>query len=108
MAISFYVTDMHKGETSCMQQWNLDETALGTKEKYSCLRRDALVTGEPRRPKRWGSDAGEDQGAACSGLAARISLAKTFSNLLNSVHHPFAGARCSADTGGASDSIETQ
>lgn len=25
MAISFYVTDMHKGETSCMQQWVMAE-----------------------------------------------------------------------------------
>ncbi|KAL3960659.1 hypothetical protein ACCO45_005776 [Purpureocillium lilacinum] len=37
-----------------------------------------------------------------------FKVVKTFSNLLNSVHHPFAGARCSADSGGASDSIETQ
>ncbi|KAH0498303.1 hypothetical protein TgHK011_005559 [Trichoderma gracile] len=29
---------------------------------------------------------------------------KTFSNLLNSIHHPFAGARCSA-SGGLADSI---
>ncbi|KAG6026600.1 hypothetical protein E4U41_001229 [Claviceps citrina] len=36
------------------------------------------------------------------------TVVKTFSNLLNSTHHPFAGARCSAASGGASDSIQTQ
>ncbi|KAG5979098.1 hypothetical protein E4U55_005562 [Claviceps digitariae] len=35
------------------------------------------------------------------------TIAKTFSNLLNSIHHPFAGAHCSA-SGGASDSVQTQ
>ncbi|UKZ92098.1 uncharacterized protein TrAFT101_007067 [Trichoderma asperellum] len=30
-------------------------------------------------------------------------VVKTFSNLLNSIHHPFAGARCSA-SGGLADS----
>ncbi|KAI1745093.1 hypothetical protein F4680DRAFT_174935 [Xylaria scruposa] len=29
---------------------------------------------------------------------------KTFSNLLNSVHHPYAGARCSSRGGSAADS----
>ncbi|KAF6825600.1 hypothetical protein CPLU01_10178 [Colletotrichum plurivorum] len=31
-------------------------------------------------------------------------VVKTFSNLLNSVHHPYAGARCSAAPGGSADS----
>ncbi|KAL2159680.1 hypothetical protein VTH06DRAFT_2249 [Thermothelomyces fergusii] len=33
---------------------------------------------------------------------------KTFSNLLNSVHHPFAGARCSASSGAAADSVQSE
>ncbi|KAL2115811.1 hypothetical protein VTJ04DRAFT_10066 [Mycothermus thermophilus] len=37
-----------------------------------------------------------------------IPTVKTFSNLLNSVHHPFAGARCSASPGGAADSVQTE
>ncbi|KAL2166602.1 hypothetical protein VTG60DRAFT_2471 [Thermothelomyces hinnuleus] len=40
--------------------------------------------------------------------AAVDLVVKTFSNLLNSVHHPFAGARCSASSGGAADSIQTE
>ncbi|KAI3542394.1 hypothetical protein CTAM01_03705, partial [Colletotrichum tamarilloi] len=31
-------------------------------------------------------------------------VVKTFSNLLNSVHHPYAGARCSAAPGASADS----
>ncbi|RSL46426.1 hypothetical protein CEP51_015934, partial [Fusarium floridanum] len=46
-------------------------------------------------------------------LAARhrtlvTTVVKTFSNLLNSTHHPFAGARCSADSGGSADSTFEQ
>ncbi|KAK4669300.1 uncharacterized protein QC763_0031090 [Podospora pseudopauciseta] len=33
---------------------------------------------------------------------------KTFSNLLNSVHHPYAGARCSASPGSSADYISTR
>ncbi|KAG7125167.1 hypothetical protein HYQ45_013348 [Verticillium longisporum] len=33
-------------------------------------------------------------------------VVKTFSNLLNSTHHPFAGARCSASPGGSADSAK--
>ncbi|KAL5584998.1 hypothetical protein FOVSG1_014387 [Fusarium oxysporum f. sp. vasinfectum] len=36
------------------------------------------------------------------------TFVKTFSNLLNSTHHPFAGARCSADSGGSADSTFEQ
>ncbi|OBS28932.1 hypothetical protein FPOA_02867 [Fusarium poae] len=36
------------------------------------------------------------------------TVVKTFSNLLNSTHHPFAGARCSADSGGSADSTFEQ
>ncbi|KAL2263470.1 hypothetical protein VTK26DRAFT_6677 [Humicola hyalothermophila] len=35
-------------------------------------------------------------------------IVKTFSNLLNSVHHPFAGARCSASPGSSACSLETR
>ncbi|KAL2020910.1 hypothetical protein VTK56DRAFT_7797 [Thermocarpiscus australiensis] len=37
-----------------------------------------------------------------------LKTVKTFSNLLNSVHHPYAGARCSASPGSAADSPFTR
>ncbi|RSL49359.1 hypothetical protein CEP54_012485 [Fusarium duplospermum] len=46
--------------------------------------------------------------ATCEHRTLVTTVVKTFSNLLNSTHHPFAGARCSADSGGSADSTFEQ
>ncbi|KAL2148744.1 hypothetical protein VTH82DRAFT_1891 [Thermothelomyces myriococcoides] len=67
----------------------------------------------PRGSETWSQNAGDNDDstpftAPEGSFDLAASIVKTFSNLLNSVHHPFAGARCSAASGGAADSIQTE